>query len=84
MESLLNKVEDLTDCNFIKKRLQCFPVNITKFIRTVILQTTAGGCFCTLGTTVPEDIDIRNGKKRSHNKFFYNYVGSPTQADHNS
>ena len=35
LESLLNKVVDLTDCNFIKKRLQhwCFPVNFAKFLR---------------------------------------------------
>ena len=25
-----------------------------------------------------------NGKKHSHNKVSYNYLGSPTQADHNS
>ena len=34
LESLFNKVVDLKNCNFIKKRLQhsCFPVNITKFL----------------------------------------------------
>ena len=34
-------------CNFIKKRLQhrCFPVNIGKFLRTPILNTSAYGCF---------------------------------------
>ena len=34
---------------FIKNRLQhrCFPVNIKKFLRTVFLQNTSGGCFCT-------------------------------------
>ena len=38
----------------------------------------------TLGTAVFENIVIRNGKKYSYNKFSYNYVLSPTQADHNS
>ena len=34
------KVADLKACNFIKKRLQprCFPVNIAKFLRAVILK----------------------------------------------
>ena len=40
--------------------------------------------FSTLGTTVPEDMDRRNGNKYIHNMFSYNYMGSPTQADHNS
>ena len=33
--------------NFIKKKLQhrYFPVNITKFLRTLFLQDTSGGCF---------------------------------------
>ena len=36
LESIFNKVAGLHACNFIKKRLQqwCFPVNITKFLRT--------------------------------------------------
>ena len=40
LESLFNKVAALQACNFIKKRLQhmCFPVNITKFLRTPILK----------------------------------------------
>ena len=38
----------------------------------------------TLGTAVLENIVIRNGKKHNHNKVYYNYLGSPTQADHNS
>ena len=35
LESLLNKVASLQDCNFIKKRPQhrCFPVNIARFLR---------------------------------------------------
>ena len=37
-----------------------------------------------LGTTVLENIVIRNGKKHSNNKVSYNYLGSPTQAHHNS
>ena len=33
--------------NFTKKKLQhrYFPVNITKFLRTLFLQDTSGGCF---------------------------------------
>ena len=86
LQSRLIKVADLTDCNFIKKRLQhrCFPVNIAKFPRKAFSTEHLRCCFCISGITVPEDIDRRNGKKHSHNKFSYNYVGSPTQADHNS
>ena len=38
LESLLNKVADLKDCKFIKKRLQhwCFLVKFAKFLRTHI------------------------------------------------
>ena len=36
-----------------------------------------------VGTTVFENIVVRNGKKHSHNKVSYNYLVSPTQADHN-
>ena len=86
LEFLLNKVSDLTDCNFIKKRFQhrCFTLNIANFLRKAFLQNTTGGCFCTLGTTVPENIDRRHGKKHSHNTFSYNYMRSPTQPEHNS
>ena len=33
LETLFDKIADLHDCNFIKKRVQhrCFPVNIVKF-----------------------------------------------------
>ena len=36
LESLFNKVVELKDCNFLKKRLKhsCFPVHIAKFLRT--------------------------------------------------
>ena len=54
-----------------------------KFLRIAFfLQNTSGSCFCTLGTTVLENIVKRNGRKYSHDKFSYNYLGSPTQADH--
>ena len=36
---------DLKACNFNKKRDKRFPVNITKFLRTVFLWHTSGGCF---------------------------------------
>ena len=38
----------------------------------------------TLGPTVLKNIVIRNGKKHGHKKVSYEYLGSPTQADHNS
>ena len=40
MKSLSNKVADLKTCNVIKKKLQqrCFPVSITKSVRTSILK----------------------------------------------
>ena len=57
---------------------------LRNFLEQPFLQNTSGGCFCTLGTTVPENIVRRNGKKYSHNKFSYNFKGSPTQAKHNS
>ena len=46
LELLFNKVTGLEVCNFIKKRLQhrCFLVNIAKFLRTLILKTSANGC----------------------------------------
>ena len=31
-----------------------------------------------------DNMVIRNRKKDSHNKVSYSYLGSPTQADHNS
>ena len=37
----------------------------------------------TAGTTVVENIVVRNGKKYGCNKGSYNYLGSPTQEDHN-
>ena len=46
LELLFNKVTGLEVCNFIKKRLQhrFFLVNIAKFLRTLILKTSANGC----------------------------------------
>ena len=76
--------------NSVKKRLQhrFFPVNIVKFLGTAFLQNTSGGCFCTLGTKVLGNIIRKNGKKHSHVKFSYNYLGSPVKQitfceDHN-
>ena len=55
LESFVNKIADLTDSNFIKKRLQhrYFPVNIAKFLRTAFFTEQFRSCFCTLRTTVP-------------------------------
>ena len=39
LESLFNRVRDLSGCSFIKKKLQhrCFLVNIANFLRTAFL-----------------------------------------------
>ena len=39
LESLFNRLVGFKTCNFLKKRLRirCFPVNIAKFLRTLIL-----------------------------------------------
>ena len=39
LESPFNRLVGFKTCNFLKKRLQhrCFPVNIAKFLRTLIL-----------------------------------------------
>ena len=57
---------------------------LRKLLEEFILQNTTGGCFCTLRTTVLENIVRRNEKKSCQKKFSYNYVGSPTSADYNS
>ena len=70
--------------SFTKKRLQnrCFPVNIVKFLATTFFIEHLWLLLFYLGTTVLENIVRRNGKKHTHDKFSYNYLGSPTQADH--
>ena len=76
---LFNKISGLKESNFIKKRLiqyRCFPVNIAKFQWTDFFTEYSGGCFCTSATTVLENRAGRDGKKRSHDKFSYNYLGS--------
>ena len=47
IEPLFNKVAGLKACNYIKKSLQCwcFPVIISKFLRTAFLYNTCGGYF---------------------------------------
>ena len=47
-------------------------------------KNTFGGCFFTVVTTLLENTIVRNGKIHSHNKVSYNYLRSPTQADHNA
>ena len=54
---------------------------LRNFLEHLFLQDIT---FCTLDATVPENIGRRNGKKHNHNKFSNNYMGSPTQAAHNS
>ena len=43
-----NKVAGPGTVTLLKKRLwhRCFPVNYAKFLRTLFLQNTSGGCFC--------------------------------------
>ena len=67
-------------------RLQhkCFPMKFAKFLRTLFLKNTSDGCFFFVGNTVLENTVVRYGKKHSHNKVSCNFLGSPTQADHNS
>ena len=85
LQSRWIKVADLTDCNFIKKRLQhkCFPANIAKFPRKTFF-TEHLRWLLLYFRHYSTRRHRRNGKKHSRNKFSYNYVGSPTQADHNS
>ena len=54
------------------------------FLRPPSLKNTSGGCIFTVGTAVFENIVVGNGKKYSHDKVSYNYLGYPIQADHNS
>ena len=44
--SVLNRASGMKACNFIKKSLQhrCFPVSITRFLRTASLLNTSSGC----------------------------------------
>ena len=37
LESPFNRLAGFKTCNFLKKRHRCFPVNIAKFLRTLIL-----------------------------------------------
>ena len=43
-----NKVAGLRPSTLLKKRLwhRCFSVNFVKFLGTLFLQNTSGGCFC--------------------------------------
>ena len=43
----LNKVAGMRPATLLKERLwhRCFPVNFTKFLKTLFLQNTCGGCF---------------------------------------
>ena len=80
LESLFKKVTAATLSK--ETPTQVFFCEIFK--NPFFLKNTSGGCFFTVGTTVFENIVVRNRKKNDHNKVFYNYLGSPTQADHNS
>ena len=45
---VFNKFASLRPATLFKKRLwhRCFPVNFAKFLRTLFLQNSSGGCFC--------------------------------------
>ena len=46
----VNKVAGPRATTLLKKRLlhRCFPLNFVKFLRTLSLWNTSGGCFCVL------------------------------------
>ena len=46
LESIFNNVAGPQACDFLRRDSKCFSVNITKFLRTPILKTSANGCFC--------------------------------------
>ena len=50
----------------------------------LIIHVTWSQNYCTAGTTVLENIAVKIGKKHSHNKVSYNYLGCTIQADHYS
>ena len=43
-----SRPEMFRPATLLKKRLwhKCFPVNFAKFLKTLFLQKTSGGCFC--------------------------------------
>ena len=45
-----NKVADLSPATSLKNRLwhRCFPMNFAKFLKTLFLWNTSGGCLCFL------------------------------------
>ena len=61
-----------------------FSYEICEILRTPFLKNTSDGCFFFVGNTVLENTVVRYGKKHSHNKVSCNFLGSPTQADHDS
>ena len=65
----------ICSCNFIKKRLQ-HRYLCEIFKKTVFYRTPPVAAF--------ENIVKRNERKHNYNKVSYNYLGTPTQADHSS
>ena len=55
-----------------------------KFLRTPFFTENFRWLLLYVGTTVLQNIVVRSGEKHNHNKVSYNYLGSSTQADHNS
>ena len=51
---------------WIKKSLQhrCFPVNITKFLRTALLQNFSSGCFCIILKVIKQGISQKQFLKK--------------------
>ena len=56
--------------------------NSQNFWEYPFFKNTSGGCFCTVGTAVVENIIVRNGKKHNHNKVSLKLYRIST--DHNS
>ena len=77
LESLLDKVPILQECNFIKKRLQhsCFPVKFPKYLRTPFFYRTPMVAGCFWSTVLSEDfVDI------SYEECFMSHTRSITMA----
>ena len=57
-------------CNFIRRRLQqrCFPLKLTKYLKTRFLQESSGGCSC---MEKPNTILCKNNSLKSYFDFFF-------------
>ena len=63
---------------YLEKHTSCTPSSCWKRIHYVRWLWN----YCTAGTSVLENIVVRNRKKYSHNKVSYNYLRATIQEDH--